>query len=294
MMLHRHFAHEPEQIEPSKQEIIRTKLVLPTVTSVNDITFDGKRSRSKAIVYGGTRNLYEDMIPAVKSAIANSCVDKIHLLIEDDEFPYPMPEMVSCINVADQRWFKHTGPNYKNPWSYMILIRTAFARIFPQYQRILSLDVDTIVDGDITSLFKLDLEDNYFAAVQEYTSKNRPYGDTYYNVGVMIQNLELLRSSGMSDKLMTAVNTEKFKYVEQDCINLNCAGRILDLPVKYNDSFCCGYRDTAAIIHYAGYSNWQKRTELPKYDRLIKYRNMSWDTAMDMHKACKERHRKAR
>jgi len=291
-MLHRHFTHDPEQKEEPKKEAIRTKLVLPPVTRLSDITFDGKKKRTKAIVYGGTRNLYEDMIPAVKSAIANSCADKIYLLIEDDEFPYPTPEMVECINVGVQHWFKRTGPNFANPWSYMILVRTAFPRIFPQLSRIVSLDVDTIVDGDISSLWKLDLEDNYFAAVQEYESKNRPYGDTYFNVGVMIQNLDLLRSSGMSDRLMTAVNTEKFKYVEQDCINLNCEGKILDLPVKFNDSFCCGHRDNALIIHYAGYANWQKRTELPKYDRLMKYRAMSWDTAMDMHKACKEKNRR--
>ena len=42
----------------------------------------------KAAVYTGTRNLYKQMVVAVKSLIRNSDVDKIYLLIEDDEFPY--------------------------------------------------------------------------------------------------------------------------------------------------------------------------------------------------------------
>ena len=41
----------------------------------------------KAAVYTGTKNLYKAMVPAVKSLVCNSDVDKIYLFIEDDKFP---------------------------------------------------------------------------------------------------------------------------------------------------------------------------------------------------------------
>ena len=45
----------------------------------------------KAAVYCATRNLYLDLIPAVKSLLANSDVDRVYLLIEDDAFPEELP-----------------------------------------------------------------------------------------------------------------------------------------------------------------------------------------------------------
>lgn len=48
----------------------------------------------------------------------------------------------------------------------MVLLRAAYANIFWQYDRILSLDVDTIVVDDISGLWDIDLEDNYLAAVK--------------------------------------------------------------------------------------------------------------------------------
>ena len=55
----------------------------------------------KAAVYCGTRNVYQDMIPSMKSLLIHSDVDKIYFLIEDDEFPYPLPPEVECINVSN-------------------------------------------------------------------------------------------------------------------------------------------------------------------------------------------------
>ena len=59
----------------------------------------------KAAVYSGTRNLYADMVTAAKSLIANSSVEKIYFLIEDDVFPYELPRLIETMNVSGQRFF---------------------------------------------------------------------------------------------------------------------------------------------------------------------------------------------
>ena len=115
----------------------------------------------RAAVYCGTRNIYQDMIPSMKSLLIHSNVEKIYFLIEDDEFPYELPPEVECINVSKQEYFSPSGPNFGSSWSYMILLRAAFTKLFPHLDRILSLDCDTIVNDNISDLWDIPLDDYY-------------------------------------------------------------------------------------------------------------------------------------
>ena len=45
----------------------------------------------KIAIYSGTKNVYKNMIPSMKSLLLYSDVDKIYFLIEDDIFPYELP-----------------------------------------------------------------------------------------------------------------------------------------------------------------------------------------------------------
>ena len=101
----------------------------------------------RAAVYAGTRNIYADMIPSMKSLLMYSNVDKIYFLIEDDEFPYELPPEVECINVSNQKWFDPEGPNFISKWSYMILLRAALTKLFPDLDRILSLEAIIRITG---------------------------------------------------------------------------------------------------------------------------------------------------
>ena len=56
----------------------------------------------RVAAYCGTRNLYKDMVTAAKSLLMNSNVEKIYFIIEDDEFPYELPESIfEIINIKD-------------------------------------------------------------------------------------------------------------------------------------------------------------------------------------------------
>jgi len=41
------------------------------------------------------------MITAAKSLLEHSNVEKIYFLIEDDIFPYELPQEIECINVSN-------------------------------------------------------------------------------------------------------------------------------------------------------------------------------------------------
>ena len=69
----------------------------------------------KVAVYAGTRNLYEQMFVCLKSLLANTRMDRVYLLIEDDEFPYSLPDVCRIMNVSEQQFFPSGSPNFTSP-----------------------------------------------------------------------------------------------------------------------------------------------------------------------------------
>lgn len=230
-------------------------------------------------VYCGTRNLYGDMETAAKSLVANSDVDRVHFLIEDGSFPRPLPEIVECHDVGGQRFFPPEGANARTAFTYMALMRAALA-LMPELDgidRIVSLDCDTVCVGDVSPLWDVDVSCSYLAAAPEVWARSRP-GLAYCNVGVMVQNLELMRDCGKAAEIVDVLNAQWFAWPEQDALNYLCQGFIAPLPGGYNR--CPWVIDDGSptrIIHYAARGNW--RNEPP----VAEYRGMSWDEAMGAH-----------
>lgn len=217
----------------------------------------------KAACYCATRNLYDALLAPLKSLLANSGVERVYLLIEDDRFPYPLPSCVQCINVSAQPYFRPDGPNYHSGWTWMVLMRAALHRVFPDLDSILSLDVDTIVAQDISPLWDLPLEGHWLAAVRE---PQRSQKGLYINAGVMLLNLRQLRADGKGDELIEALNTRPYDYNEQDCISELCRGGILEIPSVYNANAFTEPTATRAIVHYAA-TPWWRTEPLPLYWR---------------------------
>lgn len=235
----------------------------------------------RAAVYCGTRNLYPDMVTAAKSLIHNSNVEKVYFLIEDDTFPGLLPSIVEIINVSNQPYFRLDGPNYHNRWTYMVLLKLAMHRIFPDLDKILCLDVDTIVTSDISELWEIPLKPYYLAGVKEpaKTADDR----VYVNAGVMVLNLRKLRNNFKGDELISAVNRKRYVFCEQDCIAERCQGGILEIPAEYNACEFMGFSGQPKIVHYAAVKNWQKNTKAKWHRQLTKYRKMSWEEVLHEH-----------
>lgn len=231
--------------------------------------FARKETIVKAAVYCATRNVYPTLVPAVKSLMAHSDVEKIYLVIEDDVLPFRMPEICETINVRDQRFFRPDGPNFRSKWSWMVLMRCALTKILPQdLERVLSLDIDTIVEMDISDLWDLDLTGWYLAAVRE-PAKSTPK-HSYFNAGVVMYNLQELRD-GMDDRIIRALNETPYECTDQDALNELCRHRIKRLPGDYNCSdFTDAYR-LRKIVHFAAIPDWSG------YPEVEKYRAMPWE-----------------
>ncbi|WQS95279.1 glycosyltransferase family 8 protein [Helicobacter pylori] len=156
-------------------------------------------------------------------------------------------------------------------FSKMILCRLLLASIFPQYEKIIMFDVDTLFVGDISESFFIPLDDHYFGMVKEDLSlfgldsldmflKERTIGfikcfgldeenvlpaeeivtlyHNYFNVGFMVANLKLWRDDNLEEKLCEFFVARNYSLVcpEQDTINIVCVDKILPISDSYNFS----------------------------------------------------------
>lgn len=113
-------------------------------------------------------------------------------------------------------------------------------QLAPEEDRLLYLDADIIVQDDISELFEQRLDGFVAGVVRDSgTMWNRspvaaklPF---YFNSGVMLLNLELMRELGMSERLVAAKKSlADVKLVDQDAFNVAFEGLVRLLPIRYN------------------------------------------------------------
>ena len=231
----------------------------------------------RTALYAGTKNIYHDMVVSAKSLLYNNGADKVIFLTEDDEFTEPLPPCVEVINVSNQQYFPSTGPNFRCRWTYMVMTRVALTKMFPDLDRILTLDHDTIVRKPIDFLWDLDLTGYYYAAVEErqIRTRNKPY----FNFGVAMHNLHQLRTDKVDDTIITTVNTVFLPYCEQDAVNSVCRGHIYELPQAYNALAFLAHQlpeDQIIIRHYAA-----RNEHLETYLDYQFYNGLTWKQVLD-------------
>lgn len=243
-------------------------------------------------VYSGNRAVYPDMETAAKSILYHGMADLIYFLIEDEVFPKELPGMIRIVDISGQQYFRETSPNWNTQFTYCAAIRAAYADIFPQYDRILSLDVDTIVMGDISGLWNTYIDDVYFAAATEHKTWPTVNRASYYNMGVTLFNLKKLRDDNMWQMAMDDLNVVPRNFLDQDALVDLCAPYTREIPILYNyNPQCLNTRELPPedirIRHYAGEKFVTYRKQ-PIYQR---YAKLTWEEVMDSFAKHREKNR---
>ena len=214
------------------------------------------------VVYAGTRNVYRHMSVAARSLLHHTDA-RVWFLIEDDVFPEDLPGNIRVMNVSGQAFFLKDGPNYCTGWSYMTLMRCALAKLVPEESRALWLDVDTIVEADITPLLEMDLEEYCFAGCIEPMKSIDVF--RYINAGVLLCNLDRIRRTGLDDEMIRMINSRKLAYPDQDAINLLAQAYIRPVSGDWNASDYTERGRHRRIVHYAARRKYEEQPEYRKY-----------------------------
>ena len=126
--------------------------------------------------------------------------------------------------------------------------RLFIASLFPQYDKIVYLDCDLVVLGDISKLYNTHLGDNILGAAPEqyvqHTAEFRRYAevalgvdpDGYVNAGVLVMNLKAFRKNNIEQKFIRLITEYDFDLLDPDQAYLNylCQDKILMLPNGWN------------------------------------------------------------
>lgn len=177
-----------------------------------------------------------------------------------------------------------------------IYYRLLLADILPkELHKVLYLDADIIVRHDLSRLWNYDIKDYALAAVEDQSPNYKfwefldyPKGKGYFNSGVILFNLDFIRSNKCSQELIDFIkgNPDKLKCPDQDTLNYVFRDRKKLLPLKYNvmEGF---YRqpplqpDSAEledaikdpfILHFNGDKPWQKKCHHPLKNLYYEYK----------------------
>lgn len=122
-----------------------------------------------------------------------------------------------------------------------IYYRFMLVKLLPAHiDRIIYLDADTTVCGDLGELFDGDMGKNLIAGVRD-GGQNRPWPSNpngYINSGVLVMNIREIRRTKIYDVWRQLSMSDEFSYPDQDILNKTCDGRIQYVGPAYN--YMCG------------------------------------------------------
>ncbi len=128
--------------------------------------------------------------------------------------------------------------------SYGAYVRLAADNIIPSAEKVIYLDCDTLVLGNLQELYDVDIDKYAYGMACDWgaSSANIPIGrkksDIYFNSGVLLININFCRENHTFDKAIEDLNKYDLRKTatasDQDMINYSFGNLIQKLPMKYN------------------------------------------------------------
>lgn len=167
-------------------------------------------------------------------------IDKISKL----QTPNSSIEFISLAKELDKiKDMFHLRDYYSKETYYRIFI----PNLFPQYKKVLYLDCDITVTGDISELYGTHIHGFYVGAAQEEVMQTfdvfgnyveKALGikrDNYFNAGILLINCRRWRNKLIAEKFVDLLNRYKFRVVQdEDYLNVLCKGHIRWVSLGWN------------------------------------------------------------
>lgn len=126
--------------------------------------------------------------------------------------------------------------NLKNMFTPYAMLRLLADKVDDIPDKIIYLDADTIINNDLLELWNIDISNYELACVKDlynWASPSRWNVKNYFNSGVLLLNMKLIRETHMFDRARKLVVNKKMLYVDQDALNKTVNKKLM-LPEKFN------------------------------------------------------------
>lgn len=175
----------------------------------------------------------------------------------------------------------------RNYFSNTTYYRLFIPELYPEYDKAVYIDSDTVCLSDIAELYNTDMGDNLIAGIPDGVIQaidifkdyvERVVGvanyNNYFNAGVIVMNLKELRDYKFEEKFIYMLEKIKFEVAQdQDYLNRLCKGRVKILDYSWNRMPVMGKTEGKInLIHYnLGAKPWY-------FDNVV-YQEYFWEYA---------------
>ncbi len=132
-------------------------------------------------------------------------------------------------------------------YSKSTYFRLYIADLYPEYDKVVYIDSDTVVLGDIFELFNTDLGDNYVGAcVEQAMVQTEVYGNyvekvmgidrnKFFNAGVLLINCKQFRENKVLEQFLNLLGVYSFVVTQdEDYLNVICKGKVYWINSAWN------------------------------------------------------------
>ena len=184
-----------------------------------------------------------------------------------------MQKEFSSFRNADS--FSNTGPHWSNTTYARILI----PQLKPELHKVINLDADVIILGDLQKMIDIDMEGYALAGVPDncvinyslptfgnYLNFSDEMLQKYFNAGVIMLDCEKWRKEGITEKLFSLQQQfrENLKYVEQDLLNKYFDNNYKMIGTEFN-------LQNSSIAYIENYSNQYQGLPYHKWDCIVRH-----------------------
>ncbi len=180
------------------------------------------------------------------TSLKREYAEQLQLIVKDCA---PDNASLDFVSLRDEMEKSQGAFHLRHYYSRETYCRIFIPRFFPQYEKVLYLDCDIVVTGDISELYNTEIGDNLVAAApEEVMADFDVYGtyvekalgisrSKYFSAGILLINAELYRKENIEGKFIELMNRFVFRVTQdEDYLNVLCKDRVKWLPLEWNKS----------------------------------------------------------
>lgn len=178
------------------------------------------------------------------TAISDKQVDFLNKVVKSKNVENNVTK-IDVTELYEQEFMKCANESaYCTPYTLLRLL----ADLLPEMpDKLLYLDIDMMIGGDLSKLYNIDITDYEYAAVKE------KYGcwiirPDYINAGMLLLNMKKIKETKLLEKARTLIKTKKMLFADQDAIFWPTTKKKL-LPRIYNEQSKFNKKDTI-VCHF--------------------------------------------
>lgn len=197
------------------------------IVSVNSLIKNSSKKYNYSITF-----LHTDITEKMQNSLKNLQTDNVKISFE---------------NVKEQINGLEKFLPIRDYYTKTTYFRLFIANMFPDLNKALYIDSDTVILGDVSELFNHDIGDNLVGACHEQVMLQvNEYGKyveevcgidrrAYFNAGVLLINCKLFREKNVLTKFTHLLQVYNFKVTQdEDYLNVLCRDRVYWLNDGYN------------------------------------------------------------